>query len=63
MKCIDCQEGIVERERAGQEVHIIIFCEHKKFVVPKRVVDGLDNYLDELPDNWTPDVCPLREVE
>ena len=63
MKCIDCQESIVEKELAGQEMHIIIFCEHEKFILPERVVDGLDNYLYELPDNWKPDICPLEEVE
>lgn len=63
MKCYDCEEGIVEREKTEPGTHIIIFCEHKKFVVPERVVDGLDKYLDELPNDWTPDLCPLKGVK
>lgn len=63
MKCNNCKHGTIEEELLDDKTYIIIFCEHEKFILPERVVDGLDIYLDTLPDNWAPNMCPLEEVK
>jgi len=63
IRCDNCIHSVFAFENAGQEEHVVIWCDSPHYVLPFMVVDGLDIYLDELPDNWQPDDCPLEEVE
>lgn len=62
MRCTGCKHSIIEEDTTGGDRRIVVFCEHEKFLLPRRVVDGFEIYLNELENSWQPDVCPLEPM-
>ena len=58
MKCENCEHSLIEIDNVGGDEHIVIYCEHKEFILPRRAVDGLGIYLRGLSKEWIPDICP-----